>query len=271
MLKSLEELGIKGNHNFIEDPYIGCETSTELWNTFVKSMRDLGFDHHIVFVYSLGNERFFNLKNNEKYPWMVGTAHYHAYCSTGDPSIYETLEKRGIFENNPFLYHLANCKRAAMIGLDFLDPAMPNYETAKKFWEGTLDLGYRSAFCLPYEGPNPLTNHGFGLHSSLPGPVFEQMAQRVWKDVFLNCHRFTQRFYNIFPQEIAEEIGLTKKQYTTFRLFEHGFSNDEIANKMGVTAAAVSLHLKEIRKKINVTTNREISSKARRIGLIANA
>jgi DNA-binding CsgD family transcriptional regulator len=269
MLKSCTELGLVGDVSHLGDPYTDCEASQDLWDIFVDSIRNLGFDLAITFSYSLGRERLNQITNNKKFPWIVGTARNHVYVSTEPYSHYQKFMDRDVFNDNPFIYHLANCRKTAILGYDFLDINMPNYGYAKRYWDLCVELGFRNALCVPYEGLNPLTQHGFSLHCSLHGPEFEKMIKEVGRDVLLNCHRFAQRFYLIFPQEIASDLGFTKKQYHSFRLFDQGFSNDEIADTMGVTSAAVSLHLKEVRKKLDVTTNREISAKARRLCLVS--
>jgi len=84
----------------------------------------------------------------------------------------------------------------------------------------------------------------------------------------LNCYRFVQQFYVLFPKDLASDFGFTIKQYDVLRMLVYGFSNDEIAHKMNITSASISAHLKEVRKKLGVQTNREIPLRAKKLFLV---
>ncbi len=266
--KTTEELGLKVDLNYLDDPYADCYSTNDLWDTFVKDMRQFGFDNYIVFGFAFGPERSIQIKNHDLFPWMSAVNQSHVYCSTAKSEIFEELIKRGIFEDDPLVFHLHNSKKSAILGRDFLSPDMPNYEHAKMLWVDCADLNFHSAFCVPYEGHHPLSRHGFGLHSTLHGAEFEALIQKVGKDVLLSCHRFVQQFYVLFPKDIANDIGLTKKQYQVLKMFVYGFQNDEIAHKMDVTSAAISAHLREIKRKLEAVTNREIPAKAKKLWLV---
>jgi DNA-binding CsgD family transcriptional regulator len=266
--KTWAELGLRVDLSYMEDLYQNVSSTNELWDIFCKAMRGFGIDSHVAFTFSLGPERRVQIKDQAKYKWMRGSSINHVHGGSYGTKLMEKILSDDYLEKDIFGYHANNSDEVALLSADFLSPDMPNYEHSKKFWKNFAVDGFRSSFIMPYSGQNPAVRHAFGLHTTLSGPGLEKLLKKVWKELLLHCHRFIQSFHVIFPQELAKDLGLTKKQFTTLQWFNFGFSNAEIADKMGITPSAVSLHLKEIKRKLGVETNREITSYARKLGIV---
>jgi len=179
--KTNDELGLNSNLDFIEDRFADCITTNELWEIFVSEMRKLGYDNYIVFGFGFGPERAIEIKHHDRFPWISAVNLEHVYASTAKPEIFEALIERDMLPHDPITYHVANSKKAAILGRDFLSKDMPNYEYAKKLWVDCADLNFHSVFCVPYEGHHPLSRHGIGMHSTLHGKEFEALVKKNWK------------------------------------------------------------------------------------------
>jgi LuxR family maltose regulon positive regulatory protein len=64
---------------------------------------------------------------------------------------------------------------------------------------------------------------------------------------------------------------LTPRESETLRLLSRGLANNEIAEQSFVSVDTVKTHLKNIYRKLNVRSRRQAVSRARAIGLLAEA
>ncbi len=71
---------------------------------------------------------------------------------------------------------------------------------------------------------------------------------------------------NMFPEE--EKIKLTKREQETLQLIAKGFSNNEIANILGISKSTVRTHLEHIYQKMDVTNRVEAITEGYKRGMV---
>ena len=80
-------------------------------------------------------------------------------------------------------------------------------------------------------------------------------------------------YYSLDVQKLMNEqqpqaIDLTPRQMAILHFIAEGESNKEIGYRLRIAAPTVSFHLREIREKLDVPSNKKIIEKARELKLV---
>ncbi len=257
------------------NPFLNQKTTSSLWSIFVSRMRDCGFNSQIVFTFTYTPVRNkTGIKKDipavkPKNFLIVGNNLIYMADMPYDSEIYGTyLLKNNLIQSDPLAYHARENGTVAILGKDFLSPHMPNYEDAKKFWNQPEEFMLRNCLCVPLHQNSPWTPHGFGLHTTMNGEDIKKMVSINGERILLDCYQYAAEFNKLFRLEFAKECGITKRQHEVLKLLCQGLANNEIADLLEVTEASVSFHLKAVKEKLDITSNREIPLVAARMGFV---
>ncbi len=247
------------------------DTVENLWDLFVSQMRSYGFDSQIGFAYADTNIHEISVNKSTSKVTPKGNANNLSYIA--DIPYYENEFIAHVFKNNlikkgPLTYHLKANGTIAIVGRDFLDESMPNYQDAKEYWDSTEKFGLRNALCIPFNHNGPWSTHGIGLHSTLKGDDFRAMIEANIDKLLLKCHQFVPRFYELYRKKVAQDAGITERQLQVLKMVCFGLTNSEISQKLDISESAISFHLSSLKEKLKIQNNRGIPLAAVRFGYI---
>lgn len=255
------------------DPFTQCSSISELWSLLVTRMRRRGFDGQIVFVLTQAPNRAKELQVEEDFEFILGAANEVTYFGDlpgGNKEFMEYVFQHNLVEKDPIAFHARNhALEIAILGLDFLEPSMANFEAAKQYWSAPSKYRLRNALYVPIvNNNNPRTPHGFGLHSTLVGDNFTAMVDENLHEILLDCTYFEKYFIRAYRKHIASRIGITARQYDVLKQFCFGFSNREIAEVLEISVPTVSFHINALKENLQCETNRELPMTAIRLGIV---
>jgi len=252
-----------------QNHYDTVETVDELWVLFTSRIRRFGFDGPIVFGYVftqvretvIGKQGKNNVKKANNFSFLMDIP------PNGD-GLLEFLLNGNFVHKDPVAYHVKTYGTTAILGIDFLDENMSNYQDAKDFWTATAKFKQRNALAIPFTKNNPFSPHGFALHSTMEPDDLKELVDDKMEEILLNCHQFTPRFNELHRAETAQKIKITKRQMQIMRMVCFGLTNAEMSHLLDITQAAISFHLSAIKEKLTINNNREIPLAAIRLGLV---
>src|SRR5699024_5337086 len=104
---------------------------------------------------------------------------------------------------------------------------------------------------------------GFGEHHGLLGAMLEAEIKPKWPDDFKRIIDITYRFSSgwrrvhnpITGHDVADD--LTTTEFSIAMLAARGWTNQEIAEHLSISANTVKSHLSEAMKKLKAETRRE--------------
>ena len=104
----------------------------------------------------------------------------------------------------------------------------------------------------------------FAQHCDADGwQEMEQHAERLMLGAVMMHTWFTHQ-----SRRTPSSIKITPRQLETIRWMAAGLHNDQIADKMNISYDGVSYHMREIKRRLDVRTHREVVPKAFQLGLL---
>lgn len=97
--------------------------------------------------------------------------------------------------------------------------------------------------------------------------VAYQLIRRKEKTIIIE-KEVVRKEVTVDPAE-AEKIGLSSRELDVLKLIAEGFSNQEIADKLFVSANTIKTHSSRIFEKLDVKRRTQAVEKARRLNIIA--
>jgi len=149
-----------------------------------------------------------------------------------------------------------------------LDPDDPNYADFDHLLSRAEHYGIRSAVGFPLYHPLSRSHGEVSLHCAEPiDRLYEIMAEHGHQVhlAALYMHTFYQPLER---RERAAKVGIKGRPLEVLEQLYAGYTNSQIADRLGVSAPTVSFHIKELREALAVSSTREILPMALRLGLL---
>ena len=114
-----------------------------------------------------------------------------------------------------------------------------------------------------YAQPDDLIE-GFGEHHGLLGGMLESVIKPKWPDEFKRIIEITYRFSagwrRIHNPATGEEVAdsLTTTEFASAMLAARGWTNQEIADHLGISINTAKRHLSSAMKKLDVGNRKEL-------------
>ncbi|MDT5028836.1 MAG: hypothetical protein QOE61_5262 [Micromonosporaceae bacterium] len=87
---------------------------------------------------------------------------------------------------------------------------------------------------------------------------------------FYVCPALVEQFQTDFGSAREESVGLAPREIETVRWIALGFTQSQIATRMGLSQATVNTYAKRVRSKLNVNNKAELTRVAIRLGYLAD-
>ncbi len=106
---------------------------------------------------------------------------------------------------------------------------------------------------------------GFGEHHGLLGGMLESVIKKGWPEEFKRIIAITYRFSwgwrRIHNPDTGHAVAdnLTTTEFTVAMLAARGWTNEEIAGHMGISAHTVKRHLAGVKRKLSVSNRRDLA------------
>ena len=235
-------------------------------------MIDRGFDGPITYAFMLRPVWDTKVVESD----VEGTTSYLAnnlkYLTGGDIDLEAAtglVLDQNFIKRDPLAYQIRSDPTVTLLGLDYLQADHPNYENEKWFFERMeAVMGTHNALMVPMDQIFPITPYGFGLHTSMTEPVLTKCVEENYPQIISDCYRFAKSFDLVYRREEATRLNLSKQQLRVLECICSGLTNRVTAQTLEIKEATFSFHLKELCRKLDVTTTRELPMTAVRLGLI---
>ncbi|MEM8836795.1 MAG: LuxR C-terminal-related transcriptional regulator [Pseudomonadota bacterium] len=225
-----------------------------LWNACTQTLKEYGFTHvtYLLIRLSAPHDSPIVLSNLPKW-WSDIYLDREYVCS--DP-----------------LFRFCGNLKPRRTGSDYLD-TYPDISLAER--ERVLsagDAGCRTGFASPVRLISARRCGGWNFGSTLPRERFETHYQKVRDQVRLIGFYAHERLEAISaePASVLESASvLSQREQECLTFLARGKRTSSIAGVLGISAATVEFHLKNVKRKLGASTREEALAKAIEYGEIS--
>lgn len=242
-----------------------CQTSAQVWARFLEFIQAHGFKcATYAYNYAPLNEPI------EESEDSLRVAHAgHTWITNMPKGIVEEYQSQHYEKIDPMVLHIATRSMQTLpMARCQLDKQDPNYDSFDFILGRAEAYGIFSAIGIPLmhpfgRGHGQVTLHSGDAYEAM-APLFEQHGNKLHLAI-LYMHTFYQPLER---KERAEKYGIKGRPLEVLQLLNAGFTNNQIALRLGVSAPTVSFHIKELRDSLRVTSTREILPCALKLGIL---
>nr|WP_281500638.1 LuxR C-terminal-related transcriptional regulator [Kordiimonas marina] len=151
---------------------------------------------------------------------------------------------------------------------EILDPNDPNYADYDHLLARAAHYGIRSAIGFPLYHPLSRSHGEVSFHCAEPIDRLREIMAEYGNQVHLAALYMHTFYQPLERRERAAKVGIKGRPLEVLEQLYAGYTNSQIADRMGVSAPTVSFHIKELREALAVSSTREILPMALRLGLL---
>jgi len=244
-----------------------CSSSYEVWEIFLGFITTRGFKcATYAYNYAPINEQ----EREDK-----GKKSHVRFALAGNTWI-TSMPKEGVEEYraqryekiDPMVQHVGRRSMQPLyMARCLLSPDDPAFRSQDFVLSRAEHYGIFSAVGFPLMHPMGRGHGQITLHCAEPYPVLESIMETRGNEVHLASLYMHNFFQPHERKERARTYGVKGRPLEVLQLLNAGFTNNQIAEKLNVTAPTVSFHIKELRETLRVTSTREILPVALRLGI----
>lgn len=227
-------------------------TTSEIWDVVSSFFANQGFDKLIYMNTKIGGPQVFsNLSDS----W---SEHY---------------EDRRYHSIDPFLTHCCKTYVPVSTGADYVESYEYLTNPAQKLIQEAGEFGFRAGFSsMVRAGSAGQHIAGWNIGSSLGAPEVEKLRAERQGALRLAAAYAHERMERIDELQgfsgLPSPVRLSPRETECLHLLVGGARNKEIANRLGLSSAAIELYLRNARIKLGAKTREEAVARAIYLKLI---
>ncbi|MEM8797450.1 MAG: LuxR C-terminal-related transcriptional regulator [Pseudomonadota bacterium] len=238
------------NLDSLTDQIHSAQTSDDIWNVLTSYLSSYGLDR-ITYLFARLDAPYDDPVAMTNLPAWWSDVFLDADNIAADP-----------------LFRFCGTFKARLTGIDYLDNYPPLNRSERDRIEAAADAGCRTGMASPVRLIGNRRCGGWNFGSSLARCEFEKLYPRVKDQLQLVGFHAHERLQTLRVQQPCELDGfqhqslLSRREQECLSFLAAGSRTSRIATLLGVSAATVEFHLKNVKRKLGASTREEALAKA---------